>query len=563
MDNIFLQVSILLGIIVSVAFVVRLFKQPLMIAYIVAGIIAGPLFLNLINGKNELFDAFAEFGVVLLLFVVGMSLSLDHIKKIGKVAGIVGGGQILFTGLLGFGLTQLLGFSTISALYLSIAIIFSSTIIIVKLLAEKKDAQTVYGKHVLGLMVVQDIAALFVMIFITTFAESSTSISATLIELLFKVLVLSAIVYFLSRFVLPKILDRVAHSGEFLFIFTIAWCFGLASLLYYAGFPIEIGALVSGLSLGSSPYQSQISSRIKPLRDFFIVIFFVILGSEMGAHDLGGSIGASIALAALVLFGNAFILYTLFRRLKFTRRNSFLAGVTATHVSEFGFVLLFTGAHVGHIAGAEISVFTVVALITMFLSSYAITYNEQLYKFFMPFFNLFGKDRYQQQEKEKHAYSAWLFGYHRIGWSVAEKLSEKKIDFAVVDFDPETIARLHRKGIPAFFGDAADVEFLENLGLEKSKLIVSTLPAADDQITLVRHVRAAGGKARIITNVYDSSELDSLYKAGADFVMMPHLLGGKRIAEILEDTPWKKKVFDDLKKQQKHEMKSRFAEHAH
>ncbi len=563
MDNIFLQISILLGIIVSIAFIVRLLKQPLMIAYIIAGIVAGPLFLNLIQGSKELFDAFAQFGVVLLLFVVGMSLNFEHIRKIGMTSIIVGVGQMLFAGFIGFVILDYLGLAFIPAMYLAVAFVFSSTIIIVKLLADKKDTQTVYGRHVLGLMVVQDIIALFIMIFITTFTEETSGMGLTFFILFAKILLLAALVYFLARFVLPKILDRVAHSPEFLFIFTIAWCFGLASLLYWAGFPIEIGAIISGLSLGSSPYQSQISSRIKPLRDFFIIIFFVILGSEMGAHDMGTALAPSIAISLFVLFGHPFVLYYLFRFRKFTRRNSFLAAVTAAQVSEFGFVLLFTGVQAGHLMGAEISLFTLVALITIFISSYVITYNEQLYCILLPVFNLFGKDEYQQVEEKIEPYTVWLFGYHRIGWRVAETLERMKIRFAVVDFDPETILRLQQRGIPAYFGDAADVEFLENLPLDKAKLIISTLPAVDDQVTLTKYVRSLSNKPRIITNLYNMSQLDEMYDAGADFVMMPHLLGGSWISEVLKDKPWNKRTFTDLKKEQKREMKFRYKYRTH
>lgn len=563
MDNIFLQISVLLGIIISIAFVVRLLRQPLMIAYIISGIVAGPLFLNLIHGDNHTFEAFAQFGVVLLLFVVGMSLNFDHIKKIGKVSFVTGVGQILFTGVIGFSILRVLGFSLIPAIYVAVALTFSSTIIIVKLLSDKKDSQTVYGRHVFGLMIVQDIIALFVMIFITTFSDPDAGVWTSMLDLFAKILMLAALVYFLARFVLPKLLDKIASSSEFLFIFTIAWCFGLASFLLWLGFPIEIGAIVSGLSLGSSPYQSQIISRIKPLRDFFIVIFFVILGTEMGAGNLADAIVPSSILSAFILFGNPFILYFLFRFLKFTRRNSFLAGVTAAQVSEFGFVLLFIGIQAGHVPASSLSIFTMVALITIFVSSYVITYNEQIYRFLMPIFNIFGKDKHQQQEEENEPFTVWIFGYHRIGWKVGQTLMDKKIRFAVVDFDPHNILRLRARGIPAYFGDAADVEFISNLPLDKAKLIISTLPEADDQITLIKHIRSVSEKTRIIANLYDAMSLEDMYKAGADYVMMPHLLGGSWISEILSDKPWTKNTFTQLKKEQKKEMKVRYAEHTH
>ncbi len=556
MDNIFLQVSALLGITVSVAFFVRLLKQPLMIAYIIAGIVAGPLVFNFMRGDSHMFEAFSEFGIVLLLFVVGLSLNIDHVKKIGKVSFSTGIIQFLFTSIVGILILTALGFSLMSAVYIGIALTFSSTIIVVKLLNDKKDSQSVYGRHIIGLMVVQDLIAIAIMIIISTFSQEGDMVRAASI-LGLKFLMLIGFVSIVARYILPKILDHVAKSSEFLFIFTIAWCFGVASLLHWIGFSIEIGALIAGLSLGSSPYQSEISSRVRPLRDFFIVLFFVILGSRMQIANMSTAVLPAILLSLFVLIGDPFILFSSFRALKFTRRNSFLAGVTAAHVSEFGFVLLFVGMKAGYVTENDLSIFTLVALITIFFSSYAITYNEQLYRMLVPFFNLFGKDRQQQPEEENNPYTAWVFGYHRIGWKVCEALQKKKIRFAVVDFDPKAVERLRDIGIPAFFGDAADVEFLESLQLEKAKLVVSTLPEPDDQVTLVKYIRSKTDKTFIITNLYHVSHLEDLYEAGASYVMMLHLMGGHWMSNILAHETWTKKTFDELKKEQREEMQKR------
>ena len=276
-ENIFLQISILLGITVSIAFIVRLLRQPLMIAYIVAGIIAGPVFLNVIHGDSSSFQAFAELGVVLLLFLVGLSLDFKYIRRVGKVAVVAGVGQVLFTGVIGWLLLTALGLGTFEALYLSIAITFSSTIIIIKLLSDKQDLESVYGRFTVGLLLVQDVIAITVMILFKTFFSGNGTWGALSIFLL-KGGVLVAVIYFLARVLLPPLLNKVANSGEFLFLFTIAWCFGISSLVYWFGFSLEIGAVMAGISLGSSKYSLEIGSKIRPLRDFFIVLFFIILG---------------------------------------------------------------------------------------------------------------------------------------------------------------------------------------------------------------------------------------------------------------------------------------------
>ena len=278
LDTVFAQISILMGITVTVAFFMRLLKQPLMTAYLIAGIVAGPFFLDLLHGDTELFEALAEFGVVLLLFMVGLSLNFEHIRRIGKVSVAVGSAQAIFTATVGFFLLQWLGFGKFSAAYLALAMVFSSTIIIVKLLSDKKDTTSVYGRYTLGLMVVQDIIALVLLIIFTSL-QDNVPLTTLATDLLLNIIALIALVIFLSRVVVPRILHKVATSGEFLFIFTVAWVFGVASLIHWLGFSVEVGALIAGLTLGSSVYQPEIASRIKPLRDFFIVIFFIILGS--------------------------------------------------------------------------------------------------------------------------------------------------------------------------------------------------------------------------------------------------------------------------------------------
>lgn len=555
--NIFFDVSIVLGITISVACIVRLLRQPMLIAYIVTGIIAGPLVLDLITDSGEALQTFAEFGVILLLFMVGLSLNMSHIKAIGKVSTITGLAQVLFTASVGTVIGKLLGFSWTSAIYLAVALTFSSTIIIIKLMSDKKDTETVYGRHVIGLMIVQDIVAIAIMIALATFRDTSVSFGEHIGVMMIRSLALLSVVYLLSRYALSWILDRVARSGEFLFIFTVSWCFWLASLLYWAGFSLEIGAIIAGLTLGSSKYQMEISSRIKPLRDFFIVLFFVILGAEMVVSDLQAVLIPGIIFSLFILIGNPLILYVTFRMLKFTRRNSFLAGITAAQVSEFGFILLFTGAGLGHVFGFELSVFTVVAIITIFVSSYLITYSEQLYRMLIPIFQLFGKDRHQQTEEVKQAYDVWVFGYHRIGWRICEELKAQGISFAVVDYNPTVLTTLKHRGIPAYFGDVADVEFLENLHFEKSKMVISTIPTFDDQQTLVAYVKQRAPRVRIIANLYDIRYVDEVYRAGADFVMMPHLLGGQWASEVLLKRPWTTRTFTKLKQMQKQELRLR------
>ena len=556
-ENIFFQITIILGITVSVAFLMRLLRQPLVVAYIIAGLVAGPLFLNLFNGSQDFFEAFAQFGIVLLLFLVGLSLNFDYVKKVGKAVVVASMVHFLLAIFLGVVLMFFLDFSLVSALFLATAVSFASTIIISKLLAEKKDLEAVYGRFVIGVLLVQDIIAIVLMIFLTTNDPSHTWYQ-TILTVSSRGLFVLALIVLMAKYLLPVLMDKVAKSGELLFIFTIAWCFGIASLVYWAGFNIEIGAIIAGLSLGASAYQPEISSRIRPLRDFFIVLFFVVLGSELQFSQIKEAFVPALVLSVFVLIIDPILLYFVMRKLKYGRRSAVLAGLTAANVSEFGFILIFKGQELGYLHGAELGVLTLTALITISISSYLITYNEHIYRALIPFLNLFGKEKKTDEEKIVDSYDVWVLGYHRIGWKVCDSLEKKGIKFAVIDFNPESIKKLKSRGIPAFFGDVADVEFLSSIPIEKSKLIISTIPAADDQKTMINYVRGSESKTIIIANLYHNNFLEDLYEAGANYVMMPHLLGGQWISEVLTHHDWNEKLFDKLRKEQRAEMKQRF-----
>ena len=555
--DIFLQVSVLLTVTVFIAFIIRLLRQPLMVSYIVAGIICGPMFLNIVQGGQETFKAFSQFGVVLLLFILGLSLDLNYLKKIGKTALIAGIGQVLFTFIFGFWILIGLRLSIASSLYLAIAITFSSTIIIIKLLNDKKDTDTVYGRNTIGLMVVQDIIAIVIMLGIGIAKEPEQLLNSIVIFSL-KAVFLTTLFIILSKYILPKILKKISDSGEFIFIFTIAWCFLVASVVHFLGFSIEIGAIAAGLSLGSSTFQTQIISRIKPLRDFFIVIFFVILGSQMNLGNFDEIIIPGLILSIFILIGNPLILYLIFRFSKFTRRNSFLAGITAAQVSEFGFVLLFIGEQSGQVQGKEISVFTVVALTTIFTSSYLITYNNKLYDFISPFFRLFKKDKHQQKETTEKTHKIWIFGCHRMGLKISKALQEKGQNFAVVDANSRTISKLIKKNIPAFFGDIADVEFLDSLYLKKAKLLILTTPDPHDQKTLISFAKKENPKITIVSNLHHYKHAEDLYDIGADYVIMPHLLAGQLMEKVIKNGTWKKSNLKKLRTDQLREIENEF-----
>lgn len=553
--NLFLQISALLAITVSLAFVVRFLKQPLLAAYMLAGIVCGPFLFNLLRGQQDLYQSFSNFGVVLLLFVVGLELNFSYLKKIGKTSVVIGLLQFLFNFALILLVVNFFNLSLLSKIFLALVSCFSSTIVVLKLLSDKQDEESVYGRYTVGLLLIQDIISIAILILLGLSVSNSGSSSFDWLAIT-KVIGVFLLIFLFVKYLLSRVLDSVASSGEFLFLFTVAWCFGIASLMVWSGFSLEIGAVVAGLSLSSSKYQPEIASRVKPLRDFFIVLFFVILGSLADFSNITGVIIPAVILALAVVILKPLLLFFIFRVFKFTRRNSFLSALAAAPLSEFGFIILFALISTGYLSGSELSIFTIAAIITIFISSYLISYGYQFYNLLLPLFNLFGTDKYVQQEDVKEKFEALVFGYHRTGWKIGNALKKMNIKFAAVDFNPNNISRLAHRDIRIFFGDASDMEFLKELPLEHTKVIISTIPSPEDQLVLLDFLRSRRLKITVICTLYNKKYLDKLYEAGADYVILPHLLGGMWMAEIINEGRLKKKSsWTKLRKTQIQDLK--------
>ena len=556
MDSIFFDISIILGIAVGIAFIANLLKQHLIISYLFTGVICGPLFLNLVSPDHDFFQIFAKFGVVMLLFLVGLNLNVDYLKKIGKPSIVSGLSQVIFTSSLGFLIIFSFGLPVLSALFIAISITFSSTIIATKILSDKGDIGSVYGRYSIGLNLVQDMVAVVIMIILPAFYLGDALV-VSFLSLIIKSSLFLLGVYLVTRFLLPFTLNKIAESKEFLFIFALAWCFIVSGVAEWSGLSLEVGALIAGLSLAASRYQLEINSRVRPLRDFFIALFFIILGSKMGLANLQEVFWPGLVVSMFILIGNPFILYTVFRFMRFTRKNSFLSSLSAAQVSEFGFVLLFLLYDMNLVTGTDLTLFTMVALITIFFSSYLITYNKQIFDKINPLFEkFFGKDKALAVKEDRGVkYDVLVFGYHRLGWKICDSLKESGVSFAVVDFDPKAIEKLRQRGIPYYFGDAGAIDFLGDIFSSKVKMVISTIPDFKDQMTLVQQLRKFSKKAIFIGSLSHIKHLNSLYNEGADFIITPHLLAGSWMKNLISENRCNKSSFRRLRNEQRKELK--------
>ena len=534
--SIFIELSIVILIAVVVAGIMRLLRQPLVIGYILTGIIVSPYFLNIVTSTDAI-ATFAQIGIVLLLFMVGLNLNPRIIKDVGKVSLVTGVGQVIFTSVIGFLIGKLLGFSTIVSMYIAVALTFSSTIIIMKLLSDKGDLETLYGRIAMGFLIVQDLIVIVILMVISSI-PAGIDFATLALETALKGIGLLILLFLISIYLFPRITQAIAKSQEFLLLFSIGWCFAIASLFYYLNFSIEAGALLAGITLSLSPYHYEIGSKMKPLRDFFIILFFILLGSQMVFTNISQYIIPILIFSAFILIGNPLIVIVLMGLLGYTKRNSFLAGLTVAQISEFSLILIAMGVKVGHLTNDILSLVTIIGLITIAGSTYLILYANKIYPYLSKYLGIFerkGKKVDEHRYQKDGIYDIILFGYDRIGYDILESFKKIKKKFLVIDYNPETITKLAKEGFDCKYGDADDSELLNELNFSKIKMVVSTVHNLDTNLLLINKIRESNKKAIITVVSHQIDEAIKLYDAGATYVLMPHFLGGHHVSTMIEE----------------------------
>lgn len=532
---VFIEICVVLALATAVSFVMKLLKQPLIVGYILTGIIAGPYGLNILHAKETL-ELFSKFGVTILLFIIGIHLSPKVIRELGKTSFLVGIGQIIFTSIVGFGIAFFLGLDRIAALYVAIALTLSSTIIILKLISDKGDTHKLYSKLTISLLIIQDLVATFILLFVTSLSSSpQTSVSQSFLPTLLKTLAMVALFAIVIKFVVPKLMQFASKSQELLFLFSLTWGLGVAYVSTLVGLSIEVGALIAGVAISSSEFAEEISSKLQPLRDFFVVLFFIFLGSHMvldfTLHDL---IPISI-LSVFVLIGNPIILIIIMNLLGYHKKTSYMAGMAIAQISEFSLILATLGMQVGHLSQSTVTLITIVGLITISGSSYMIMYSENLYphiKRLLEFLEL-KKNNIEISEK-KIKYDVFLFGFNRSGNDLLSTFRDMSYKTAIVDFDPDTKERVPKNFKNFLYGDASDIEFLQKLNFKDAQLIVSTLPTNADNALLIKHAKNVNEKIVVLLYAHTKKDALTYYELGADYVILPHHIGVKHASMLIK-----------------------------
>lgn len=536
----FAQLAMILWIVAIISYLMKLLKQPMIIWYIISGIILWPTVLWWMTNTENV-ALFSHIGVAILLFMVGLGLNPAIVKDLWKASFVVWVGQVIFTSVIGVWIALLLWFETIESIYISIALAFSSTIIIVKLLSDKWVMDELFGKISIGMLIVQDIIAMLILMILASLPAAGIEVnwfefSGVLVA---KIFLVGAVTYILTKYILPKILSYVATSQEFLLIFTLGRCLMYAAGLEAIGFSLEIGALLAWVTLASSPYRFEIGSKMKPLRDFFIMIFFVFLWSQLQFGDIANYVWPIIIFSLFVLIWNPLIVMVLMGRMWYQKKNGMMVWFTVAQISEFSFILMAIALSIGHITDVNIvSMVTMIGLITIAGSSYYFTYSEEIYRVIRPYLGVFER-KVAEAEKEMNSdwsseYDIVVFGNHRTGKWIVDMLVKNNKKFIIIDCDPYVIKKLTEQWLPCKYWDASDTDLLEELNLHKAKMVVSTIHDAETNALILQQTKKFWDHHISLLSANRLDDAEMLYAMGATYVLVPHIVGGHHTAMLIE-----------------------------
>jgi len=547
----FFEITVLLCLAAGVGIIGMLLRQPLIVAFIAIGILSGPTALDLVHSEEKI-NLLSELGIALLLFLVGIKLDLKLIKDIGVVSLATGLGQVFFTSAIGYGIGLLLGFDSVSSLYLGVALTFSSTIIIVKLLSDKREIDTLHGKIALGFLIVQDLVVVLSMIVLASMAVGDSGVNSKgMLSPLHATYGLIGLIIALAvfiRFIANPLTKTMARIPELLLIFSIAIATLLASVGKIIGLGMEVGGLLAGFALASTPYRETIATRLAPLRDFLLLFFFIGLGAQLHLSDLGANLTASLVFSLFVLIGNPLIVLIIMTKMNYRAKTGFLAGLTVAQISEFSLIFIAMGVSIGHIAPSVMGLVTLVGIVTIACSTYMISYSHQLYAVFEPVLlaiesRLMKKHAHIDSAAiETHSPHTIVFGLGRLGSYLLAQLNEQ-YSVLGVDVNPDEVLAMNNKGLQAVYGDVTDAEFTNELPLGNTQWVICTFPwhytgvsFEDGRYALLQHLKQVGYKGKTIAVAHSQPDYERLTAAGFDVVILPHTQSAGQIRTIITGT---------------------------
>lgn len=541
MDSIFVQLAIILGLASVIGYATHKFKLPLLIAYLLGGLIlAAAAIFDL--GSSAALNFLPEIGIAFVLFLVGMEMDLREIRKLGKAILLSSTLQIIISSIAGFVIARLLGFAPTESVFLGVGLSFSSTIVVIKLLLEKNELSSLYGKLAVGILLLEDLVAVLILLGLTvspSIFHFGLQQALPIVAFVLKVGLLFGGAFLVNRFVLPKVFSAVSESMELLFLTALAWCFIFVSFAISLGFSVVIGAFLAGVGLAASPFHYQIQGKVKPLRDFFVTLFFVYLGTQVNFADLGNSFPAILAFSLYAVLAKPVIFLLVLGSFGFRKHTMFQTSVNLSNISEFSLIILLVGLQMEVVSGSALTVIALSLIISTIISSLMVAKSNKLYKILKKTVAFFErKNFYHELELPgdgSFANHVVVVGAHRVGGEIVKFLQKEKVNVVVLDFNPHLVEVLLKQKFSVLYGDIGDPEVFDSLNLRRAKMVVSTSPSLADNKLLLEELHYRGIDISVIVRAETAREAKVLYKAGADYVIIPDILAGDALLQIIKE----------------------------
>jgi Kef-type K+ transport system membrane component KefB len=538
----------------AVAFIARFVRLPLLIAYIIAGVIIGSkIGFGWIDSEEHI-EHVSEIGLILLLFIIGLEIDLKKLLKAGKAVLLTGGLQVPICLALSFGFLWLIGITGgYDLLYLSFCLSLSSTMIVVKMLYDKHEIDTLAGRITLGVLVFQDIWAI---LFLAIQPNLNNPDVQTVVLSFAKGVGLVGMCLLLSRYALPKFFHAIAKLPEFMLVASLAWCFATCAMAQAAGLSKEMGALIAGVSISTFPYNLDVIAKVINIRDFFITLFLVALGMKIPMPTLEVLLIGTL-LSALLILTRFLSIFPILYFLRLGNRVSILSSINLSQISEFALVISSLGVAYHHISEVTVSYVVFTLVITAVLSTFWI---EKSHESFLVLNRLLSKvglrETLSETEISEHSNKRiFVLGFYKIASSLVYEIEQSQTPirnaFRFVDFNPEVLEKLRAKGIDAQYGDIAHIETLHHLGIHHAEIVVSTVPDAllkgTTNLNILKAVKTHAPHAKTILISEDLQTTVALYEAGADYVVMPRIRAATNLLEMIERaSSWSRKGTETL-----------------
>lgn len=550
MNNIFIQLAVILSLSSALGLFVYKFKLPLLIAYLCAGLLLSAL-TTIDISKSSALSFLPDIGIAFVLFLVGMELDLREIKNYGKqilTAGIL---QVIISSVLGTFIAQSFGIPTKEAIILGIGLSFSSTLVVVKLLLDRKDLGSLYGKLSLGILLLEDLLAVIILLGMSS--STSLSLSNTLPVSIFfiKVLSLFASAFLLNKYLLSYVFKIVSDSPELLFLTALAWCFSFITLASMLGFSVLIGAFLAGVVLASSPYHFHIQGKVKPMRDFFLALFFVYLGTRVNFSHILNIYPLIFIFSAYAVLIKPLIYLLILGIFGFRKHTMFKTSINLSQVSEFSLIIMMVALNLGLVSEQSLTVIALSSALSFVVSSLMISQSGKIYKQVQVLVAFFErkKQTFESQDVEnKLTGHVVIIGAHRVGGEIVRFLKKDGQSLVVLDYNPKQVELLLAQDIPVIYGDMLDPDILDILNLEEAKMVISTSPDPEGNKALLEDLKLRHINTPVIVRSETVKEAQRLYKAGADFVIIPDILAGDLLLEMLKLHMSDKSYFKDRPK---------------